>query len=145
MNINETISSDLKTIASYTEQVRLQLEAAEILRGIDLSDIYYWTVYRQERNSRLSISLDLSDEHKDSNIVHKIAQRLHIKFSKEKDEYTETLTYTAETDTMRIVVSGAVPKACKIIETQVPLTAAELEEARAAVPAFRVTRELRCK
>jgi hypothetical protein len=145
MNINETINSDLKTIARYTKQVGLQLEAAEILRGIDLSDIGYWTIYRRERSSRLHISLELSDKHKDSNIVHNIAQRLHIKFNKEKDKYAETLTYTAETDMVIIVVSGAIPKTCKIVETQVPLTADELEKARAAVPAFRMTRELRCK
>jgi hypothetical protein len=85
------------------------------------------------------VQIDFSPENDNTTkdirpFVHSLAQALNLNFGKEVDYDGESLKYSVKTSVdstpLTIAVSGVVPSTCHIEETEVELTAEEVEEAK---------------
>ncbi len=151
----EQTSDRLKRLG---KEIELNLIAHRLLEGIDLSDLSYHSL-NQYDGQPVHITLALESDKKDSRLPHKIAQRFHLKFEKKKDWSGESLEMHADMPADRILrpgippihweISGVVPKTCKMILREIPLTEEEIEKARAEalanVKTVRIEREISCK
>lgn len=146
MNIRDEIKGNGKRISQICEEIETLSFFDDLLSGIDLADVAYLSVCNY---GKPSISLTLSEEHRNSKLAHKIARRFHVIFTKTKSYWGESLDMTASTDEWAIGINGAVPSTCHIVEHEEPMTAEEIETAQqkalANVKTVKVTREIVCK
>ena len=148
--IQNEIASSLRRIQHLSKEVAFLAQLAHTFQGVDLADVAYIGVYTPEDAYTVGgrVTLILKDTARDSRLAHVLACKFAMKFEKEKAYWGESFNLTGETAAgLRIEITGYLGT-CKIVETEIPLSAEELEAAReralASVKTVRIERTLKC-
>ena len=148
--IQSEIAQNLNRIQNLSRETVFLTQLAQTFHGVDLSDVAYIGVSNPEDayNEGGRITLSLKDDAKDSKLAHVLARKLSMKFRKEKAYWGESFNLSGETaDGLRIEITGYLGT-CRIVETEIPLSAEELEAAReralANVKTSRIERTVKC-
>ncbi len=155
---------ELGDVADYIkrrgEDIKRLMLLERVFQGISLADVSHFyqsgLVTEYDTLKQVSVNLTLKEDKRDSKLAHKIARKFHVKFTKAKAWYGDTLILngTIPADDLHgipeisITINGAVPATCKVVEKRTPMTEEEIEAAKAAalakVPTERVERVLVC-
>lgn len=142
-----------RDIIRQTKREALYLQADAIFDGMEFPDETYIWVCEMYDNT-IHVELSPNGEDKDFQpLIHKLCQKFSVKFEKQRDYDDQSLRYTAkfvaaDETKVEMVVTGVVPKNCKLKETKVYLTSEQLEEERQkaldSVKLYRIERIIEC-
>lgn len=136
----EMIQSDARSIANYASNIQLYGELDVVFAGIDLTCCSYISAYKQS-DGGYSVSMWLSEQHKNVKLAVALARKFRCKFGKSKGtDATLELHGMTEDGKLSMRVYGYVPDTCRVVEKEVPLSAAELD----ARPTTKKIREIQC-
>lgn len=124
--IEQSIKSTKESVARQLDSIEAEMVANRLLGDIpEIEDISYISAFLHEEEIHITFNLD-SDK-KDSKLVHKIAQKLGMKFTKTKSEYENGLDAVgiSADGELHIKVQGYVPDTCKLITEEVDLPESE--------------------
>lgn len=158
MRLNEQVDYIVRDIKRQSERLENYRLVEKVFASVNITEdhnIYTYTY--GEKSVYVEFSPAYGDDaSKDlRSLVHKIARRFHVKFTKDATE--GTVNYRADFPLIvddkeweiRVRFSGVVPKTCTVEEIEIPLSDEEIEENRRnaleSVKTTRIERKITCK
>ena len=120
--IEKGMQSTKANIIRQMESLELEARVNRLIGDIpELEDVSYISCY--ESGEKLHVTFQLEVDKRDSKLIHKLAQRFQVKFTKTKSLFGTGLDATAITadEDLEFKINGYVPATCKLITEEVDL------------------------